>query len=653
MSTPSPNAPICDPRTGLITQAWLNYFITVDGSVSSFSSVTIVRNGVSQGVSLSVDAASLTGTTLAPGVVSSSLTGVGTLSSGSAGAGFTVKLGEVGLAGTLPWANLPAGAGSWVAQPTIIGMLTVNGGIRVLDDIQPQVTYRSNLGAINAKFLSIYGAELYVENLVAQDVMATIGGRVLVAPTTSLTADCAPAATTITVKHNNLHNGDRVRFENGGQVEWMAITSAASGSAGAYVYSVTRNLDGSGANQWYVGDAVLNTGTTGNGFIDLYSTAGVFSGTGPSIVGNVRTGTTYNQIAPRWAIGNLNGLYGYATDTYGAAFGDSTAANLTIDATNGLRIRTATTVYAQLSGSIFSIGDLAGTAYVKWDGSALTILSAGVTLDSSGLLLNQGSSAYDAHGALKFGRPAAYSFGQTGDINGLHSDNYGSDQILTLENTIKGTGAADGKAWVIIAANGWENTPSQVSTNPAEIVLKSQIGGSSAQIAADAVSFLNSSFGLGFTWLASDNSITNQGPITERGRSKPMGEWTAVTYASGNFTAGGAQTWTVQSGDQAAYAYTLVGKTMVLTAQIVTSTIGGTPNPELRIAVPGGFTIARAFTAPGFAIKNSASSTTHESLLISGSAGAAYLSLYLLGAPNWPATTDATNIYITVAFEVQ
>jgi hypothetical protein len=65
------------------------------------------------------------------------------------------------------------------------------------------------------------------------------------------------------------------------------------------------------------GDAAL-TRDTGNGFIDLYSTAGVLSGSGPTIVGNVRTGTTYNNIAPRWAIGNLNGLYGYGATTYGA-----------------------------------------------------------------------------------------------------------------------------------------------------------------------------------------------------------------------------------------------------------------------------------------------------------------------------------------------
>jgi hypothetical protein len=58
--------------------------------------------------------------------------------------------------------------------------------------------------------------------------------------------------------------------------------------------------------------------------IDLYSVHGIVDGdqAGPSIVGDVRTGTDYNALSPRWALGNLDGLYGYSTTTYGAAFGD-------------------------------------------------------------------------------------------------------------------------------------------------------------------------------------------------------------------------------------------------------------------------------------------------------------------------------------------
>jgi hypothetical protein len=170
-------------------------------------------------------------------------------------------------------------------------------------DILPDTGYTQNLGAIFNKYLTLHAAELWVETLVAQNTIATIGGRVLVAPTT--------------VAHRghrhrrDLDHGQAQRTwraatastsRPSGKVEFMAITSGPSGS-GPYTYSVTRNLDGSGANAWYAGDAVLNTGTTGDGFIDEYSLGGVLSsGVGPAIVGNVRTGTTYNAV--RAALGD-------------------------------------------------------------------------------------------------------------------------------------------------------------------------------------------------------------------------------------------------------------------------------------------------------------------------------------------------------------
>lgn len=303
-------------------------------------------------------------------------------------------------------------------------------------DILPGTGYTYNLGALTNKYLTLHASELWVETLVAQNTLATIGGRVLVGPTTTLTSDLASGATSMAVKHNSLANGDRVLLEANGSVEWIAVASGSSGS-GPYTYSITRNLDGSGANNWTAGDAVFNTGTTNSGFIDLYSSAGVISGSGPTIVGNVRTGTTYNNIAARWAIGNLNGLYGYGATTYGTAFGDPSATNITIDATNGLRIRNSTTnkLTADTSGNLSILGDLSvgtagvlrsgataygtGTGYwldynsgtprfrvgttsgnrLDWDGTDLTLVSNNLTVSSSGVSLSpptsfSGTSAY-------------------------------------------------------------------------------------------------------------------------------------------------------------------------------------------------------------------------------------------------------------------
>lgn len=226
-------------------------------------------------------------------------------------------------------------AANLTAEP--VGDWIFNAGGK---DILPFINYDQNLGAPSKKYLTLHAAELWVETLVAQDTIATIGGRILVGPTTVLTSDLAAAATSIIVKHNEMASGDRVYMEANGKVEFMAITSGPSGG-GPYTYTVTRNLDGTGANDWFAGDAVFNTGTTGDGFIDLYSVHGVKSASqfGPTIVGNIRTGTTYNAWAEHWAIGNLNGLYGYSSTTYGVGLGEYLAGqtHITIDTTNGYR----------------------------------------------------------------------------------------------------------------------------------------------------------------------------------------------------------------------------------------------------------------------------------------------------------------------------
>ena len=66
------------------------------------------------------------------------------------------------------------------------GDVTFNPGGK---DLLPYTNYDLNIGSINKKYLTLHAAELWVETLVAQNTMATIGGRVLVAPTTALTID--------------------------------------------------------------------------------------------------------------------------------------------------------------------------------------------------------------------------------------------------------------------------------------------------------------------------------------------------------------------------------------------------------------------------------------------------------------------------------
>lgn len=74
-------------------------------------------------------------------------------------------------------------------------------------------------------------------------------------------------------------------------------------------------------------------------------------------------------------------------------------------------------------------------------------------------------------------------------------------------------------------------------------------------------------------------------------RSFAMGYPQTVTFAAGNFTGNGSMTWTVASGGQASFWYSIVGKTLTVNFSI-SGTVGGTPNTALQIAIPGGFTAA-------------------------------------------------------------
>lgn len=266
------------------------------------------------------------------------------------------------------------------------------------NDVLPATGYNLNIGAINRKYLTVHAAELWVETLVAQNTIATIGGRILVGPTTTLIADVDTAQTTIDVKHNNLANGDRVYLEADGKVEFMAVTSGATGISGGYRYSVTRNLDGTGANDWFAGDAVFNTGQAGNGFIDLYSLRGVkaASQVGPTIVGNVRNSATFNDWTEHWAIGNLNGLYGYGVDTYGVAVGkySATTSWLAADATNGVRIMRGSTALGQwqVDGDLFLGTNIGAAATTNLAIFNVAQTYNGESVDVGDLLLGDNSS---------------------------------------------------------------------------------------------------------------------------------------------------------------------------------------------------------------------------------------------------------------------
>jgi hypothetical protein len=155
-------------------------------------------------------------------------------------------------------------------------------------------------------------------------------------------------------------------------------------------YTIARNQEGgsSVANQWYRGDGMFGVGAvSGDGWLDCYAIRGIKAATeqGPACVANVRTGSSYNSWAPRAVWGNLDGLYGYSGTTYGFAAGDSTAAWLAFDSTNGIR---------GMSGSTKKFGiTMAGVA---------SFVEGAVTIDNTGLFITNSSSSTGENLAYTF-----------------------------------------------------------------------------------------------------------------------------------------------------------------------------------------------------------------------------------------------------------
>ena len=153
------------------------------------------------------------------------------------------------------------------------------------------------------------------------------------------------------------------------------------------------------------------------------------------------------------------------------------------------------------------------------------------------------------------------------------------------------------------------------------------------------------------TW--SRLSPGSNGQVLTMGASVPGwqgGAWTTPAYSAGDYTANGAMTWTVGSGDVTTFKYIVLGKTMTISFLLNTTTIGGTPNSELRIAIPASKLPSASFdTAFGFYDNG----TTGTGILRAGT-GNAYLSLFKnLAAPNLTASTDNTDLSGQITFETQ
>lgn len=192
---------------------------------------------------------------------------------------------------------------------------------------------------------------IQMATFVASSISAVNGDIVVAVGSDTLNADMTAAdASTITITGDmTLAVNDRIRIKEGFDDEWMVVSNIAS----APTYTVTRDSAsayGANANPaWTKGATVVNFGQSGDGgvFITANDT------NAPFVSVYTHAGSPWSAMTTRLRLGNLNGYLGYVADIYGLGVGSSTAgeANITIEPTNGLRIRTGTTTLFQVDNA--------------------------------------------------------------------------------------------------------------------------------------------------------------------------------------------------------------------------------------------------------------------------------------------------------------
>lgn len=183
-------------------------------------------------------------------------------------------------------------------------------------NLKADATSTRDIGTPTVLWRKAYIAEIDALVL-AEQTISMVGGWLIVGKDQgTLPADLASGATTCNFG-KSMTNGDVVRMKNATQEEYLRVGALVSGTT----YNVTRNLDGSGANDWIAGTAFHVLGQAGNGWLELnaYDT--------PRMSVFTQNSTTYSDKTERVRIGDLKDWDGNSASRYGLAVGDYAGGN--------------------------------------------------------------------------------------------------------------------------------------------------------------------------------------------------------------------------------------------------------------------------------------------------------------------------------------
>jgi len=134
----------------------------------------------------------------------------------------------------------------------------------------------------------------------------------------------------------------------------------------------------------------------------------------------------------------------------------------------------------------------------------------------------------------------------------------------------------------------------------------------------------------------------------------PIGGWGAVTYSAGLFVAASG-TWTVEAADMVTFAYTIIGKTMIVALEIANCSVSAATS-ELRITLPAGVVVSRTMTTVGWST-GTANDATSQNLIVIVVPGVNYIAIRPINAStgaagNFAASTNILDIRFQIAFQI-
>lgn len=379
------------------------------------------------------------------------------------------------------------------------GAATFTTNVTVGGHVLPTLTDTSDLGSPTAlwrnSYISTMNALLFAENTIQ-----VIGGWFYVAKGQGKLPAVASGATTIDFGQAMTPNDFIVirAHDTGGAIktEYIQVLTLVSGTN----YNVGRDKASAHVTDpaWADGTPYVLLGNTGSGRIEL-------NANDTPRIAMITQGATYNAQTELLRMGDLDGNWGYSGETYGFAVGEYGASktNVTVDATNGFRIRNNTTTVGQwyangdlmvgsastnnvfiTAAGVFQIRN-ATTVLADLNGSTLTLGQSGearAVITNTALTLYDGGASPVARVALDttgitLGSTAEGDYITMSSANGLQMYSNSAERIRL---------AANGSGWLANSNISWDTSGNLT------IGASAYIGGSTNgwQISAGAITAL-------------------------------------------------------------------------------------------------------------------------------------------------------------------